>query len=234
MNFKEEKIIGVLVPILIPEHFSIFGIVDGQIHYKDNNTNKEDFDEPLFLHDETRIILNQFRTNFENDSVIVILMSSEGNIFLHRRSPSKKWEPNKLDLASIAGQRRAIFNIDKFENEEITETALREISEETGVSYDLLKKENLYHVGIHHNPHTKEYQNIFLYKINVSLDELNNNLKASKFDEISQWFEQDYKQTIDEYFGDGVHKYAGGEEMRPVNFISDNKIKEKLDSFFIM
>ncbi|MDI6738602.1 MAG: hypothetical protein QME12_08915, partial [Nanoarchaeota archaeon] len=64
------------------------------------------------------------------------------------------------------------------------------------------------------------------------LKELNENLKKSSFDEVEEWFEQDYGRTMKEYFGNKVDKYAGGAEMRPVNFISDKKIRKSLDDLF--
>ena len=230
-NFKEQYIQGIKTPILLPEGFKAEDVKDGKIGYVDENGEKR-YDEPLFVHGKNKIFLNQFRSFFSNDSVIVLLFSPANNLFLHRRSSKKKWAPGKIDLASIAGQRRAIFANGCFDNEKIENTALREISEETGVPLERLSQALLYKLGTHINPHTKEHQTIFAYHLDVTLKELNENLKKSSFDEVEQWFEQDYKQTMEEYFGDAVEKYAGGAEMRPVNFISDMKIKKKLDAFF--
>lgn len=231
MKFKEKYLTGIKTPVIIPEHYKILDFHGGRIHYEDTETGEKHYDEPLFLHDEPKIFFNQFRTKFPNDSVIVLLFSPSGKLFLHRRAPSKKWEPNKIDLASIAGQRRALLIKDDFQNEEVNETALREISEETGIEKEKLSSEYLHQIGVHHNPHTDEYQTIFTYKIDVSLGELNSNIKEHESREVAEWFEQDYQQTMEEYFSNRVKKYAGGAKMRPVNFISNPVIKKALDSF---
>jgi len=230
-NFKEQYIEGIKTPILLPEGFKAEDIKDGKIGYLDE-TGEKRYDEPLFVHGKNKVFLNQFRSFFSNDSVIVLLFSPANNLFLHRRSSRKKWAPGKIDLASIAGQRRAIFANGSFDNEKIENTALREISEETGVPLEMLLKNLLCKLGVHINPHTKERQTIFAYRLNATLEELNENLKTSSFDEVEQWFEQGYEQTMKEYFGNMVGKYAGGAEMRPVNFISGTRIKKKLDAFF--
>jgi len=160
------------------------------------------------------------------------LFNSKNNIYLHRRAASKKWEPNKIDLASVAGQRRALFINGNFKNETISETALREISEETNINLNELSSFNLHKIGVHYNPHTDEYQTIFTYKLDISVKELNNKLKQTFSNEVAEWFEFNYLQTMNEYFGNEVNKYAGGEKMRPVNFISVPEIKKKLDLFF--
>ncbi|MFH1065482.1 MAG: NUDIX hydrolase [Nanoarchaeota archaeon] len=230
-KFKEQCIQGVKTPILLPENFKAEDIKDGKIGYFDETREKR-YDEPLFVHGEDKVFLNQFRSFFSNDSVIVLLFSPSNNLFLHRRSSRKKWAPGKIDLASIAGQRRAIFAEGHFDNEKIENTALREVSEETGVPLESLSQNSLCKLGTHINPHTKEYQTIFAYRLNATLEELNENLKTSSFDEVEQWFEQGYEQTMKEYFGNMVEKYAGGAEMRHVNFISDKKIRKALDDLF--
>ena len=204
-KFKEQCIQGIKTPILLPENFKAEDIKDGKIGYLDE-TGEKRYDEPLFVHGKNKVFLNQFRSFFSNDSVIVLLFSPANNLFLHRRSSKKKWAPGKIDLASIAGQRRAIFANSHFDNEKIEDTALREISEETGVPLGSLSQTYLHKLGTHINPHTKEHQTIFAYRLNAALKELNENLKKSSFDEVEQWFEQDYEQTIQEYFGDAIEK----------------------------
>ncbi len=230
-KFKEHYITGIKTPILLPDGFKAKDIKDGKVGYLDEK-GKKHYDEPLFVHGKERIILNQFRGFFSNDSVIVLLFSPANSLFLHRRSSKKKWAPGKIDLASIAGQRRAIFANGYFENEIIEDTALREISEETGVPLGTLLKNSLCKLGEHINPHTKEHQTIFAYRLNATLEKLNEDLKKSSFDEVEQWFEQGYEQTMKEYFSNMAEKYAGGAEMRPVNFISNKKIMKSLDTLF--
>lgn len=232
MKFKEQYLPRIKTPILVPEHYKLLDVHGGRVHYEDTQTGEKHYDEPLYLHDEPKIFFNQFRTQFPNDSVIVLIFSPENNLYLHRRAASKKWEPNKIDLASIAGQRRALLIKDDFENEEINETALREISEETGIERKRLSLDRLHQIGVHHNPHTDEYQTIFTYQLDASLEELNGNIQEHESREVAEWFEQDYQQTMKEYFGKKVDKYAGGEKMRPVNFISNPVIRKSLDDFF--
>jgi len=233
MKFEEKYISKVKTPILVPEHYKLLDVHKGRIHYQDIKTGEKHNDEPLFLHDKQKIFFNQFRTLFPNDSVIVLLFTPEGKLFLHRRAQSKKWEPNKIDLASVAGQRRALLVGKDFQNEEINETALREISEESGVERKKLSLKNLHLLGIHHNPHTDEYQTIFAYVLDVSLKKLNENIKKHESHEVAEWLEQEYEQTMREYFGKEVNKYAGGVKMRPVNFISNPVLKKALDDFKI-
>ena len=229
MEFEEQYISGIATPILIPKRYKIIGVVNGKVFYTDQETGKTLEDEPLFIHNESKIFLRSWKGQFPNDSVIVLLLNQQNNIYVHQRSPAKKWEPNKIDLASIAGQRRAILYNDKFENEDINETALREINEETFILIERLKQKNIYQLGTHYNPHTKEYQEIFVFNIDLSLQELNRNIEQNKSEEVTQWFEQGYEQTMEEYFGDKVEKYAGGAQMRPVNFISNPTIRTRLD-----
>jgi ADP-ribose pyrophosphatase YjhB (NUDIX family) len=227
MEFEEKSLEGFNTPVIAPESYEVTGVEDYQVTYKSDSQVQKD--EPIFLHDESKVFLSQFRSKFENDSVIVLLLSPENNLYLHRRSKSKNWAPNKIDLASVVGQRRALIQDNSFQNEEIRQTAIREISEETGISREKLESEKLQKLGEHRNQDTKEYQTIFAYQLNFPLEKLNQGIEES--DEVQEWFEQDLEQTLNEYFGDQVDKYAGGKELRPKNFISQDKIKENLLKF---
>lgn len=229
MDFVEKKTESVETPILMPEKFEVLGVEGNYIKYLDRETGEEDTDEVLFIHDEDRVFLSQFRYKFENDSAIVLLFNNSGSLFLHRRSEDKDWAPGKIDLASIAGQRRALFQRNRFVNEESEQNALREISEETGINREKLKQEKLEKVGEHVNPETNEHQTVFAYLIDTSLEELNQN--SSDIGEVREWIEQNYKTTMKEYFGEKVEKYGGGKDLRPKNFISDPEIRENLDKF---
>jgi len=232
MEFEEQYLKDINIPILTPQHYEILGTHNGRITYQDTKTGEEKNDEPLFIHEQTRIFLNEFRKEFANDSIIVLIFSKSNKLYLQKRSASKKWAPNKIDLASIAGQRRALIKNNAITNEGIRETALREISEETGIEIAKLSLNNLSQIGTHYNSHTNEHQTIFAYPLDTPIEELNSYIQENGIEEVAEWFEQDYTQTMQEYFGQEIDKYAGGIDMRPVNFISNPDIKTNLNNFF--
>jgi ADP-ribose pyrophosphatase YjhB (NUDIX family) len=231
MKFKIHYLAGIKTPILLPENYKLIDVKDSYIKCIDVKTGEHIVDELLFYHGKDRVFPSRFKPTFPNDSVIIILISPNKKLYLQIRGMGAKWSSMKIDLASVAGQRRAILVGDHFENEDPKDAALREIAEETGIKIERLSKDNLYLLGAHYNPQTNEYQTIYAYKINVTLEELNKNLAKSPSREVEKWIEQDYYQTLKEYFGEEVEKYAGGAKMRPVNFISDPNIRKKIEEF---
>ncbi len=190
-----------------------------------DSDDKELMEEMLFHSEKNFIFPSRLRSDFENDSIIVLLFEEEGNILLHRRSEDKSWAPGKIDLASVAGQSRAIYEKGEFKRETPEQTARREIREETGL--DGLDFNQLEKIGEHYNPDTLENQAIFGCTVDFEIEKLNQ--KAPE--EVKEWIREDFGKVMSEYFGKGVEKYAGGRELRPKNFISDPKIKENLEKF---
>lgn len=234
MNFTEHKLPNIKNPFLVPPGFEILNITqDGWVEYLDKNTNQKAVDEPVFVYGQETIFLEQHWKLFENQSAACLLFSPNSKLYIHQRSDNKRWEPGKLDLFSVVGQNRAIFKSDKFELETPQDNIIREMVEEIGIAESKIDKNKLEFIGTHHNPLTKEHQTVFAYQANLTLDELNQNIKNGLTDqEVKKWFEHDYNQVLDEYFSDQIDKYAGGRELRPLNFISNPEIKNKLDEFY--
>jgi 8-oxo-dGTP pyrophosphatase MutT (NUDIX family) len=231
MKFKKYYLRGIKTPILLPENYKPLSIKDNHIEFINVKTGERSISELLFYHDKHLVFPRVFKTILPNDSTIIILVGPDNKLYLQRRGRAVKWAPMKIDLASVAGQRRAILVGDHFENEDPEDAALREISEETGIGVEKLNKSKLFLLGTHYNPQTNEYQTIYAYKMNLTIEELNRNLKKSSFNEVEEWIEKDSRQVIEEYFGRKVKEYAGGARMRPVNFISNLNIRRKLEEF---
>lgn len=231
MQFEKKYLEGIKTPIIVPKTVRFVKMERNKLRYLDYLTGTEFVDELHFYHGKNQLILNRFRKFFPIDVVLVMLFGPNGNLFLQKRGKSGKWAPGKIDLVSVAGACRAILVDDHFEQEIWEDAALREVKEETFIEDEKLKKSQLDRIGEHSNVHTADHQMIFVYKLDATLEELNKKLEIHSLREVDEWFEQSYEQTMEEYFSDGVSKYAGGEEMRPANFISNEKIKKKLDEF---
>lgn len=230
IEFIENHLPGIKTPLLLPEGYS-WKSFDGRFVHYTNHSGEEILCEPYMCHDQDAIMVDEFRKNFNKNSVIIMVKSPNGNLFLQRRGMTMRWEPGKIDLVSVSAQGRAKLVGDHFELVDLVEFALKKIAAETGIDPKNIKREKLHKVGEYYNPLVKEYQAIFVYEVDASLDELNENIAKMEDDSAEEWFEQSFQQTMDEYFGDGVEKYAGGAELRPVNFISDKKILQGIEDF---
>lgn len=228
MEFVEEHLPNIKTPILAPKTVRLIGLENSKVRFLDFLHGVEFVDEVHFFSGREALVLNTFRKYFPVDTAIIMLFSPTKNLYLQKRGLKQKWQPGKIDLASVAGARNAILKEDHFENENWEETALREMSEETSLPLDSLDAQRLIKLGEYYNPLTNENQAIFAYQVNASLEELNKDVTS----EVEEWLEQSYDQAMAEYYGDQVEKYAGGAELREVNFLTDPTIKKALDDFY--
>jgi 8-oxo-dGTP pyrophosphatase MutT (NUDIX family) len=157
--------------VLVPKGSEFNGFEGDLLKLED----EERLEEALPVHDGDAVFPGSWRSEFDNDSVIVLLFDTSGDLFLHRRAESKDWAPGKIDLAGIAGQKRAVFQENGFVAEDPSETAVREISEETGLEDERISEDKLEELGAHFNPETREHQTVFGYVLDASLEELNSN-----------------------------------------------------------
>ncbi|QQG39425.1 MAG: NUDIX domain-containing protein [Candidatus Aenigmatarchaeota archaeon] len=231
MKFRERLVDGLRTPVLVAEGFEIQSVTADGIGLRQQVTGAVTLEEPLFAHGKDAVFPRAFKGQLANDSVIVLLFTNRGTVFLQRRGLQKKWEPGKIDLASVAGQRAAVLIADRYEPEPLESTAFREVAEETGVSVSVLRKDPLRFIGEHYNPRTNEFQTVYACVLDVTMAELNAKLSAAGTGEVDAWIEKDYGMCIAEYFGALANNYAGGESMRPVNFIANPAIRRGLDSF---
>ncbi|MDQ3018390.1 MAG: hypothetical protein M3Q64_00785 [bacterium] len=228
--FKDHFIEDIRTPIILPENYSIIGTDKGTLIYK-NKDGEIQTSDPYMHHSEDKIIVDEFRKQFPHDSVIVLLSGPHKELYLQVRGQSMRWEPGKIDLASIVGQRRAVLIDDLYEPMNLNESALATIRKETGLPPEYITQDYLVTLGKHFNQNTNEHQTIFGYQTDTTIDALNVNLKNLE-DQGELWLAQNYRATLEEYFGDKVQKYAGGENLRPVNFISDAEIQKNLTKYF--
>lgn len=220
---------GITTPLSLPQGYTWLGIEDGKIRYQ-TDMGEVRTSDPYMHHTENRIIVDEFRNKFPHDSIIVMLVSPDSQLLLSRRSRNMRWEPEKVDLASIAAQWRADLVHDHFEPRDPLTMVKNKIADETGVSEDELSDESLIPLGNHVNEKTNEFQSIFAYRLPATASQLNDNLvHMDDHYKAEKWYQQPYAQTMAEYFGDGVERYAGGEELRARNFIANEEIRAKLD-----
>ena len=231
MEFIEHYLEGVNTPVLVPPHFRLLNMMDGSIQYRDEVTQEISNDEPLIHHDGELVFLNQYRTYFPSDEVIVLLRTQSGNLVYQRRSYNKLWEPGKMDMVSVAGQVRAVLLGDRFVSEGYDEAAVRELSEETGLPQALFRGAMQY-MGAHYNALTDSYQQVYCSVFNESLAFLNAYSKEHSDQEVDEWFEGDYHNTLDYYSGAGAHEHAGGAEIFNTCFIANPAIRAKLSEYF--
>jgi hypothetical protein len=216
-------------PILLPPDYKILEVKGQKIRYikPDGSTVESD----LYMHhSEQLVIVDEFRKKFPHDSVIVLLFGPNKELYLQKRGQHVRWEPGKVDLASIAGQRRAMLVQDRFEPVDLDENALNTMQKETGIKREKLVKAGLHPLGTHFNSTTNEFQTVYAYQVDADIDTINQLLTTIE-DQGELWLAQDYQKTLEEYFGGGVTTYAGGESLRPLNFISNPDIKQTLETY---
>lgn len=227
--FSKQYFENITTPVYLPSGYKLLNFKDNKIIYL--NTKGKEIDSDPYMHStEDVLIVDEFRKKFPHDSAIILLFDNNGNMFLQRRGLKMRWEPGKIDLASVVGQRRVKLAGDHFERMDMQELAFYILKKETGIKDEEIEEQKLLELGSHFNKNTNEYQTVYGYKINLSLEDLNDRLKFLE-DQGEEWFRQDYKMTMDEYGGEGVEKYAGGADLRPINFISDSSIKENLERY---
>lgn len=229
IEFEGRSIKGIETPVLLPVGSKIISFVDGRFVYEKENGEQKN--TALYMHkDEPVAIVDEFRNLFPHESMIVLLFDGNGNMFLQRRGVHESWEPEKIDLASVVCQWRSKVENTFLKKMELEELALFAINKETGIEKKDLDEEKVFILGNHINEKTNEFQTVCAYDLEISLDELNEKLKTID-QEGQQWFCQSYKKTMDEYMGSEVSKYAGGSELRPRNFISNETVLESLKIF---
>ncbi len=231
MEFSLEYLEGIKTPLLIPKTVRLIGLEGSKARYLDYLTGTEFVDELYFYHGKDQLVLDRFKLYFPLDKVGVMLFNRVGNLYLQKRGKTKQWEPSKIDMLSVAGGINAKFVDGSFIPEEWSEAALREISEETGMADNELFAIFLNDIGDHFEPTTSTYLKVFAYQIDLSLAELQKKTSENGLDDVEQWLERGYADTMREYFGEGVEKYAGGVAFRPTNFISDPEIRKSLDKY---
>ncbi len=228
-NFAEHFLPGVVTPILLPQEYNLVRGVGDVLVY--TSTEGETVEHYAYMdHAGSAVIVDEFRKLFPHDSILVMLYDAQRNIFLQKRSSAMRWEPNKLDLASVAAQRRAVLSGDHYEAVPLDELALAKVAEETAVPHARIYAEQLHQLGTHENSTTNEFQTVYAYHLEASAAELNA-LLASVDDvyKAQSWEKRPYEEVMQQYFGEGVDEYAGGATLRPHNFISNASIREQLD-----
>lgn len=218
-------------PILLPPDYKILEVKGQRIRYAKPDGSIVESD--LYMHySEQVVIVDEFRKKFPHDSIIVLLFGPKKELYLQKRGQHVRWEPGKVDLASIAGQRRAMIVKDRFEPVDFAENALNTMQKETGIKREKLVKTRLHPLGTHFNSTTNEFQTVYAYQVDTDIDEMNRLLETTE-DQGELWLAQDYQTTLSDYFGGGVATYAGGESLRPLNFISNPEIKGALESYVV-
>lgn len=229
-SFREHFFEGIETPIILPSDYNLIDLQDAvRLKYK-TSSGELKVSDAYMEHVENKVIVDEFRKLFPHDSVIVMLYNSAGELFLQKRGHSMNWEPLQIDVASVAAQRRAVLRGTRFERVDVRELALQKSAEETGLALDQFDIQSLRELGHHFNPQTNEYQTIFSCQLNGEIDELNAALEKMTGDKAEAWLVRNYRQTLDEYMDDRVAKYAGGEALRPINFISNPEIQAQLEA----
>jgi hypothetical protein len=213
----------------LPKEYVVVAGRGDTITYK--NGSGETISHYTYMHHDGRaVIVDEFRKLFPHDSVLVLLYDSEGGMYLQKRSEAMRWEPGKIDLASVAAQRRAILVGDHYEAVDCTELALAKVAEETGLSPHEIKPEYLTVLGVHQNATTNEFQTVYAYHLEANPEQLNAALAMVDDPYKAQWWEKRrYAEVIGQYMGDGVDEYAGGQTLRPLNFISNQSIRSAFE-----
>ncbi len=225
----EQRFEQIQTPILLPAGYNVLELKNQKIRY--TKPDGSIIESDLYMHhSEPVVIVDEFRKQFPHDSVIVLLFGPNKELYLQMRGKHCRWEPNKVDLASIAGQRRAKLVENRFEPVDLKENALNTMQKETGIEREQLTSDALHPLGTHFNATTNEYQTVYAYQVGVDIDTMNH-LLATTEDQGELWLAQDYGQTLRDYFGDKVGTYAGGETLRPLNFISNPDIQASLDTY---
>jgi hypothetical protein len=229
----EHFIPGVVTPIMLPPGYSIVEAHGSDIVYL--NAAGERREHFTYLdHAGKQVIVDEFRNSFPHDSIIVVLYDKATNLYLHKRCSIMRWEPNKIDLASVAAQRRAVLTGDHYEAMDLQKLVLLKIADEALVNIASLDSAYVTLVGHHQNRATNEFQTIFAYNLEADIQQLNDALTRSSDPYKAQsWEKRPYATVIAQYFGEGVAEYAGGAELRPRNFISNPEIKDRLDALIV-
>lgn len=228
-TFIEHRLAGVITPVMLPEGYAIVNAAQDKIVY--NNAQGERVEHYTYMdHAQERVVVDEFRKLFPHDSIVVVLYDKAGNLYLQRRSKAMRWEPDKIDLVSVAAQRRAELVGDHYEAVDLTKLVLAKVAEETGLPSDRITASNLYVLGEHQNLTTNEFQTVYAYHLEADAEELN--LALEQVEDIYKaqyWEKRPYKQVLEQYFSEGVEGYAGGAALRPLNFISNQGIQAQLD-----
>lgn len=232
-NFVEHFLSGVSTPIMLPPQYALVRGVDDKIEYV--NAHGETVEHYTYMdHVGQGVIVDEFRKLFPHDSILVVLYDNKKNLYLQKRSAAMRWEPSKIDLASVAAQRRAQLVGDHYKAVDLQELALVKVAEETGLSEDRIAAENLVLLDTHVNTTTNEFQTIYAYHLEADAIELNEAL--AQVDDIykaQSWEKRPYRQVIEQYYSEGVEEYAGGATLRPLNFISNPNIRKQLDALLL-
>lgn len=232
-NFVEHFLPGVHTPIMLPAKYVLVRGGGDKIAYV--NASGETVEHYTYMdHAGQSVIVDEFRKLFPHDSILVVLFGGQKNLYLQKRSMAMRWEPNKIDLASVAAQRRAQLVYNHFKAVNLHNLALAKVAEETGLPETYISADNLTFIGTHENVSTNEFQTIYAYHLEADARQLNTAL--AQVDDIykaQSWEKRPYALVLEQYFGEGVTEYAGGAGLRPRNFISTIAIRERLDSIVL-
>lgn len=218
--------------ILLPKKAELLDFRDGRIRFNDPDLNRIQDSEPYICHGTDKVGVDQYRKFYPRDAILVMLFGPNKELFLQIRGKNMRWEPLKIDLVSVAAQRRAYLEGDRFIPADLDELAIKKIAEETGLPQSRVPSGPLTKLGKYHNPNTNDYQTIYGYQVNATIEELNEGLIKIIGDKPEKWFSQGYEDTIQDYFGEGIEKYAGGVGLRAVNFISQADIRRGLNQYY--
>lgn len=232
-TFTEHFLPGISTPIMLPAEYVVVRGAGDTIVYI--NALGETVEHYTYMdHAGQSVIVDEFRKLFPHDSILVVLYDSKRNMYLQRRSAALRWEPGKIDLASVAAQRRAQLMGNRYRAVDLEELALAKVAEETGLPKNRMAAGNLAFIGTHENITTNEFQTIYAYHLEVGEEELNAALAI--MDDVykaQSWEIRPYGEVIEEYFSEEVREYAGGEALRPLNFISSPYIRKQLDAMLL-